>query len=97
MRRFWPPSEAAQADYEVLRQAVLDGRPLISQSAARFENQGLWGLISKPLAQPVFSARLIGAKRPAWSPYNDPRLEALADAFQYLLNVIDASTEATGS
>ena len=98
MRRFWPPAESAQADYEVLRQAVLDGRPLANQAGARFEAQGLWGLIRKPAAQPMFSARLIGAVRPPWSPYNDPRLDALADALQLVLNITyTTAQEATGT
>jgi len=48
MRAFWPPGEAAQADYEQLRSAVLQGQPLISLAAARFEHRGLCGLILKP-------------------------------------------------
>ena len=84
-RRFWPVSEAAQADYETLRAAVLMGQPLQSLTAARFARRGLAGLIAWPVATPVYSAAIVGAERASWTPYADPRLDALAAAFELLL------------
>jgi hypothetical protein len=34
----------------------------------------------------VFRVELVGAARPPWSPYADPRLDALAAGFAVLLN-----------
>jgi len=51
----------------------------------RFERRGLAGLIAWPATVPVFTARLVGASRPAWTPYADPRLEALASSYELLL------------
>jgi hypothetical protein len=85
MRSFWPAAEAAQADYEVLRETVLAGGQVLSIAGGRFERRGLAGLIAWPAAEPVFSARLAGATRPAWTPHVDPRLEALAAGYGFLL------------
>ena len=85
MSRLWPVGEAAQADYERLRAAVLAGAPLASAEAVRFARAGLWGLMRRPAAEPVFVARLLGAGRPAWTPYEDPRLAALAAAYELVL------------
>ena len=63
-RRLWPIGEAAQADYEVLRKAVLSGEPLGSLAAARFARRGLAGLIAWPVAEPVYTAVVVGAARP---------------------------------
>src|SRR3954452_3712969 len=49
-RRFWPIGEAAQADYEALREAVLSGQAVQSLTAARFARRGLAGLIAWPAA-----------------------------------------------
>lgn len=84
MRSFWPVSEAAQADYETLRQAVLAGDETLSIAAGRFGRRGLAGLISWPDAEAVFAASVVGATRPAWTPHNDPRLDALAAGFELL-------------
>jgi hypothetical protein len=88
VRTFWPPVEAAQADYEQLRAAVIGRCPLTGPTAARFEAQGLWGLIRRPATPAVFTARLWGATRPPWTPYSDPRLSLLADAYQVVLSPI---------
>lgn len=88
-RLLWPVAEAAQADYEALRAAVMAGTTPAGPTASRFEAEGLWGLIRRPVAEAVYSARLYGAARPPWTPYSDPRLDALGDA--YLL-VISAGT-----
>lgn len=85
MRSFWPVAEAAQADYEILRQTVLSGGQVLSIPGARFERRGLAGLIAWPEAEPVFNARLAGATRPAWTPHVDPRVEALAAGYEFLL------------
>lgn len=84
-RRFWPVSEAAQADYETLRAAVLSGQPLQSLSAARFARRGLAGLIVWPVATPIYAAVIVGAERASWTPYADARLDALAAAYELLL------------
>jgi hypothetical protein len=85
--RFWPAGEAAQADYETLRRQLLaTGALTDSLTAARFARRGLAGLIAWPAAEPVFRAELAGAARPAWSPYQDPRLDALAAGFALLLD-----------
>ena len=72
MRRFWPPVEAAQVDYERLRSSVLAGIPLLDGAAARFARAGLVALIERPTAKPVFVAVLSSADRPPWTPYDDP-------------------------
>jgi hypothetical protein len=85
LRTFWPAAEAAQSDYEVLREAVLAGGLVVTMAAGRFERRGLAGLIAWPASEPIFVARLAGADRPAWTPYSDPRLEALAAGYELLL------------
>lgn len=85
MRELWPPGEAAQADYETLREAALAGAGLASPAATRFGRAGLAGLIARPSAPAVFVASLAGAVRPAWTPYEDPRVLALADGYELLL------------
>jgi hypothetical protein len=55
-------------------------------AAVRFARRGLGGLIAWPDAEPVFRAELVGALRPAWTPYADPRIEALAAAYRLLLD-----------
>lgn len=91
MTRFWPVGEAAQADYEALRAAVLAGVPLCGPAAVRFGRGGLWDLIRRPTAEPAFLATLVGALRPPWSPHADPRLNALADAYQFVLAAGDTN------
>jgi hypothetical protein len=90
---FWPPAEAAQADYETLRAAVLAGTPLADSAAARFSRGGLAALIARPVAAPVFVAIVQGAPRPAWTPHADPRLEALAAGYGLLLTDADDQLE----
>jgi hypothetical protein len=85
LRRFWPASEAAQADYEALRRAALAGIDQASLAAARFARRGLIGLITWPTSEPVFTATVIGAARPPWVADRDPRLDALAAGFELLL------------
>ena len=85
-RGFWPVGEAAQADYEQLRISALAGVPALGIAAQRFERHGLWGLIASPHAAPAYVvASVLGAQRPAWSPYQDPRELALSDGFQIIV------------
>jgi hypothetical protein len=85
-RSFWPPVEAAQLDYEVLRtHALAPGGLPQGLAAARFARRGLAGLIARPAAEPVFVAELLAAARPAWTPHDDPRVAALAAGYQFLL------------
>ena len=87
VRSFWPPVEAAQADYETLRAQVLEPTRLPAGLAtARFARRGLAGLIAWPSAEPVFVAELLAATRPAWTPHDDPRVAALAAGYQFLLD-----------
>lgn len=85
--RFWPVGESAQADYETLREAVLQGQPLQSLSAARFVRRGLAGLIAWPGAEPVYVSTVQGARRAPWTPHADPRLDALAAGYELILAV----------
>jgi hypothetical protein len=53
----------------------------------RFERGGLPALIvGAPVAEPLLVACLTAIPRPPWSPYADPRLENLGEAFQLLLD-----------
>jgi hypothetical protein len=89
VRSLWPPTEAAQADYEALRAAVLAGTPLANPTALRFARGGLVALITRPVSEPVFVAVVQAAPRPAWSPHADPRLGALAAGYALLLDAAD--------
>jgi hypothetical protein len=84
-RSFWPVGEAAQADYEQLRSLALAAVPALGIASRRFERYGLWGLIASPQAAPAYVASVVGAERPAWSPYEDPRATALADGYQIIV------------
>jgi hypothetical protein len=53
------------------------------------------GLIAWPAAEPVFRAELAGAARPPWTPRADPREQALAAGYQFLLDTA-ASLAAPG-
>jgi hypothetical protein len=87
VRSFWPPVEAAQIDYEALRAHLLKHDRLPDDlGAARFARRGLAGLISWPVSDPIFIAELAGASRPTWSPHADPRVDALAVGYQFLLD-----------
>jgi hypothetical protein len=85
VRVFWPISEAAQADYERLRADVLAEQVPASMAWLRFSRYGLAGLIDAPMSAPVFTAALVGAPRPTWSPHTDPRREALAAVYGTLV------------
>ena len=90
-RSFWPPVEAAQVDYESLRAHLLERDRLPDDlAAARFARRGLAGLITWPVSDPIFILELSGASRPAWSPHADPRVQALAAGYQFLLDAAAA-------
>jgi site-specific DNA recombinase len=73
VRAFWPVGEAAQADYEALRGAVLRGeRPQAELVARRFARRGLAGLIAWPASEPDYVASLVSAQRPRWCGRDDP-------------------------
>jgi hypothetical protein len=93
VRAFWPVGEAAQADYETLREAAMAGVAVCEGAARRFERAGLAGLIVHPAARPIYIASMTGATRPAWTPYADPRGQALAAGYELLLVCADALTE----
>lgn len=84
--RFWPATDPAQLAYEHLREMALAGTPFIGTDAERFERGGLMALIGRR-AQPTtpLMATIVEMPRPRWSPYEDPRLEALASAYSLLL------------
>ena len=91
-RSFWPPAEAAQADYEMLRAHLLRHGMLPDDlAAARFARRGLAGLITWPVSEPVFAGELLGAARQAWSPHADERISALAAGYQFLLEAAATS------
>ena len=85
--RFWPVGESAQADYETLREAVLQEEPLQTLAAARFVRRGLAGLIAWPGTEPVYVATVQGARRAPWPPHADPRLDALAAGYELILSL----------
>ena len=87
--RFWPATEQAQLDYERLREMVLAGGLLVGPEAERFQRAGLAALIRRPSSKTSrLVATLVEVPRPRWSPYADPRLDALADAYSLLTTVI---------
>lgn len=95
MSPLWPPCDAAQADYERLRAAVVStGRLPDDVASARFARRGLAGLIAWPEADPVFVTAIVGAERPPWTPYGDPRIESLAAAYRLLMGIGGAGTTA---
>jgi hypothetical protein len=96
VRSFWPPAEPAQADYEALRAAMLDGTPRADAAAARFSRCGLAALIAAPhpRAEPVFTAVVTGAPRLPWTAHADPRAATLAAGFGLLLQAADGQPDA---
>lgn len=87
--RFWPAAEPAQLDYERLREMALAGTLLTGAEVERFQRSGLAALIRRPSSKtPRLVATLVEVPRARWSPYADPRLEALADAYSLLTTVI---------
>ena len=58
--------------------------------------QGLVGLIAWRRIESPFSVSLFGAQRPPWTPYTDPRLDALAELYEFLLGFCPERIEAVG-
>ena len=54
-------------------------------TATRFGRRGLAGLIAWPHTELIYTASVISAPRPPWTPYADPRLEALAAGYELIL------------
>jgi hypothetical protein len=96
MRALWPVSDPIQADYEALRALALADADLCGPSAVRFARQGLAGLIAWRRTEPPFSVSLAGAQRPPWTPYADPRLDALAAVYEFVLELSPDQNEAAG-
>lgn len=92
MSRFWPVREPGQAAYERLRTAALANTLVLDRDAVLFTRRGLPALIIGPVAEPLFVAQLTGSPRPPWSPYADPRLDTLAEAYQLLIAGTSATT-----
>jgi hypothetical protein len=88
--------EAAQADYEALRESVLQGTPPLDLAAARFRRLGLAALITRPASEPLWQVQVIGARRPPWSPHVDPRVQALAATYTWLLLTAPAPARSAG-
>lgn len=96
MRALWPVTDQIQADYEALRALALADADLCGPTAVRFARQGLAGLIAWRRMEPPFSVSVAGAERPPWTPYADPRLEALAAVYEFVLELCPDQLEATG-
>jgi hypothetical protein len=87
--RFWPAIDPVQLEYERLREMALAGTRFIGPEAERFQHGGLVALIKRPGSTASrLSATLVEVPRPRWSPYLDPRLDALADAYALLRAVV---------
>ena len=87
--RFWPAIDPVQLECERLREMALAGVHLLGPEAERFHGGGLLALIRRPTpGEPHLIANLVEVPRPRWSPYVDPRLAALADAYALLGTVV---------
>jgi hypothetical protein len=87
--RFWPAADPVQLEYERLREMALAGTRLIGPEAERFQHGGLAALIRRPSSSASrLIVTLVEVPRPRWSPYVDPRLDALADAYALLGAVV---------
>lgn len=84
MRPFWPAADRAQVAYERLRELALADALLVGLDADRFRRGGLAALIWRSTPSPQLAATMVAVPRPRWSPYADPRLEAVADAYALL-------------
>lgn len=94
MRALWPVTDRIQAEYESLRALALADADFCGPTAVRFAQQGLAGLIAWRRTKPPFSVALVGAERPPWTPYADPRLDALAAVYQFVLELDPDQIEA---
>ena len=93
MRTLWPVTDRIQAEYELLRALALADAELGGPSALRFARQGLVGLIAWRTIELPFSVSLLGAQRPPWTPYADPRMDVLSAVYEFLLDVGQEQTE----
>lgn len=94
MRTLWPVTDRIQAEYESLRALALADADLCGPSAVRFARQGLAGLITWRRIESPFSVSLVGGERPPWTPYADPRLDTLAELYEFLLGICPEWSEA---
>ena len=86
---FWPATDPVQLEYEQLREMALAGTRLIGPESERFQHGGLAALIRRPSsAASRLIVTLVEVPRLRWSPYVDPRLDALADAYALLGAVV---------
>jgi len=89
--RFWPANEPAQLDYERLREMALAGALIVGPDAERFPRGGLMALITRSRSRVLHqTAILVAVPRPRWSPFSDPRLDSLADAYALLAAAVPA-------
>ena len=86
--RFWPATDPAQLDYEHLRALALAGTLLVGPQAQRFQRGGLMALLQRSTIAPPLHVTLVEVPRPRWSPYTDPRLDALAEAYALVTAVV---------
>jgi hypothetical protein len=93
MRTLWPVTDHIQAEYESLRALALADAELGGPSALRFAQQGLAGLLAWRRVELPFSVSLVGAQRPPWTPYADPRSESLSAVYEFLLGVDQEHTD----
>jgi hypothetical protein len=96
MRTLWPVSDPIQAEYDSLRALALADADLCGPPALCFAQKGLAGLIAWRRIESPFSVSLVGAPRPPWTPYTDPRLDALAELYEFLLGVCPKRIEVVG-
>lgn len=91
--RFWPATDPAQLTYERLREVALAGVVPVGPEAERFQRGGLMALIKGAASNtPPLIATLVAVPRPRWSPYLDPRLDSLADAYALLAAAVPTTS-----
>ena len=77
----------------MLHALALADAELGGPSALRFARQGLVGLIAWRTIELPFSVSLVGAQRPPWTPYADPRFDILSAIYEFLLGVGQEQTQ----
>lgn len=83
----WSRTEPARTAYERLRDQVLLSKNIEPDHVDGFCELGLAGLLLGSTRQTCWQATLQGARRPPWTPYQDPRQQALVDAFVFVLGL----------
>lgn len=81
----WLRPEPARIAYERLREQVLLGEDVEPDRLSGFRELGLTGLLLGLPRQTCWQAAVQGARRPPWTPHQDPRQQALVNAFNFLL------------